>query len=272
MIRALGVYRERQFSPGKVQPDAAILDAVMGRLAAHAMEVRAITPAEFINDASFRCDLIMAMCQSLPALDRLTQAQAAGALVINTPAAIRSCYRDRMGLILSAASLPVPAGILLDTSPPLDTRALRELRCESGIYVKRGDLHALHSDDVRRVDDETELRAALQDFADRGIDRAYLQRALEGRVIKFYGVGAGFFTAAESAGISATLHVRLRAAAQAAALALGLEVWGGDAIVSGEQFNLVDFNDWPSFERVRTDAAAAIARRAVQLLQTSGRG
>ena len=62
------------------------------------------------------------------------------------------------------------------------------------------------------------------------------------------------------------MRTRLHGAAQSAAAALGLEVWGGDAIVDGEQFKIVDFNDWPSFERVRASAAAAIARRALELL------
>ena len=44
---------------------------------------------------------------------------------------------------------------------------------------------------------------------------------------------------------------------------LGLEIWGGDAIVKGDRFSIVDFNDWPSFSRVRNDAARAIARRSL---------
>ena len=47
--------------------------------------------------ARSRCALILAMCQSEEALQRLAHAQAAGALVINSPQAIRSCYRDRLG-------------------------------------------------------------------------------------------------------------------------------------------------------------------------------
>jgi glutathione synthase/RimK-type ligase-like ATP-grasp enzyme len=97
---------------------------------------------------------------------------------------------------------------------------------------------------------------------------AYLQQAVEGRVIKFYEVtGGGYFSvAASDAGTPADLVKRLDNAAQGAAQALGLEVWGGDAIVSGANFKIVDFNDWPSFERVRVQAAAAIAARALELL------
>ena len=55
----------------------------------------------------------------------------------------------------------------------------------------------------------------------------------------------------------------LNHAAVTAASALGLEIWGGDAIVKGDRFSIVDFNDWPSFSRVRNDAARAIARRSL---------
>ena len=78
--------------------------------------------------------------------------------------------------------------------------------------------------------------------------------------------GTDYFSLAEADSVTAALRNRLHGAAQAAAKALGLEVWGGDAIIVGEQFKLVDFNDWPSFERVRAAAAAAIARRALDLL------
>jgi glutathione synthase/RimK-type ligase-like ATP-grasp enzyme len=268
MLRALGVYREHAFSPGKVEADAAILDAVLAILAGHGIESCAVDPAEFISSPNSRYDLIMAMCQGEPALQALAAAQAGGALVINAPMAIRSCYRDRLGRILNEAGLPVPAGTLVETSASLDSRPLHALRPEHGIYVKRGDLHALYPGDVCRVDDAAALAASLQAFAARGIRLAYLQQVVEGRVVKFYGVsGAGYFTTADGgAEISVALRARLRQAAEAAASALGLEVWGGDAIVGGEQFKIVDFNDWPSFERVRTDAASAIASRAVELL------
>ena len=52
--------------------------------------------------------------------------------------------------------------------------------------------------------------------------------------------------------------------AAAAAATLGLEAWGGDAVVDGDRFVMIDFNDWPSFSRVRDPAARAIARRRVE--------
>ncbi len=53
----------------------------------------------------------------------------------------------------------------------------------------------------------------------------------------------------------------LRRIAGRAAEATGLEVWGGDAIVTPKrEFVLIDFNDWPSFSRCREKAATSIAR------------
>ncbi len=191
--------------------------------------------------------------------------------MINSPQAIRSCYRDRLGAILKQAAAPVPEGVLIETGAALDRRAIAALDPRRGIYVKRGDLHALFEGDVRMAADEAALATALRDFSARGIRLAYLQQAVEGRVVKFYGVtGVDYFSvAAPQAPPSGSLPGRLKEAAQAAARALGLEVWGGDAIVDpeDENFKIVDFNDWPSFERVRTPAAAAIAQRAIEKIE-----
>jgi hypothetical protein len=267
VIRALGVYRENEFSPGKVGADAAILDAVLARLAAEGVHASAMAAAEFIREPASDCGLVLAMCQSEAALARLRACHQLGALVINSPAAIRACYRDRLGEALSRAGAPIPPGMLVATAAGLDGCTIGSLDPRSGIYVKRGDLHALFAGDVQRVNDRASLERVLRDFAERGIRHAYLQAAVEGRVVKFYGVtGAGFFSTAGE-GVDDLLAARLRDAAQDAAGALGLEVWGGDAIVDGPRFKIVDFNDWPSFERVRDHAARAIAKRALQLLR-----
>lgn len=267
MPHALGVYREEEFSPGKVEADAAILDTVLAHLAGYGMITCAVGAGEFIRGGTPQSDLVLAMCQSQAALERLSACEAAGALVINRSRAIRSCYRDRMGPVLARAGVPVPRGALVRTTGAIGER-IGGLDPRRGIYVKRGDLHALSADDVCRVDDEDALRAALRDFAARGVSMAYLQAAVEGRVVKFYGVtGTSYFSVAESGDAPGdALAARLVLAAQDAAAALGLEVWGGDAILNDEQFIIVDFNDWPSFERVREPAGAAIANRVNHLL------
>jgi hypothetical protein len=140
------------------------------------------------------------------------------------------------------------------------------------MFVKRGDLHALAPDDVQRVESRGALRSALAGMAERGVPVAYVQQAVEGRVIKFYGVSGGeYFAALEEEGegqkglISDQVRLELARSAAAAAATLGLEAWGGDAVIDGERFLMIDFNDWPSFSRVREAAARAIARRCLML-------
>ena len=53
----------------------------------------------------------------------------------------------------------------------------------------------------------------------------------------------------------------VEAMAEHAAEALGLVIYGGDAIISPEgKITLIDLNDWPSFAPCRGAAASAIAK------------
>ena len=70
-----------------------------------------------------------------------------------------------------------------------------------------------------------------------------------GHTVKFYGVsGAEYFNVVAQEGeVSENVARALAEAAGIAATALGLDAWGGDAMVDGDSFAIVDFNDWPSF-------------------------
>lgn len=271
-LRVLGVYREIEFSPGKVTADRAIMDAVLAHLRAGGAQTSATEAASFVAGPLSAADLVLAMCQGAPALSRLAETAESGALVVNSALAIRNCYRDLLGPGLTNARVPAPDGVVVETRRPIDWRSLRTLALNASMYVKRGDLHALAGDDVQRVEGLEELEATLLRFAQRGIDRAYVQQEVPGVVVKFYGVGTGedYFSAVAPEGfrLSDGLQRELRRAGGVAAAALGLEVWGGDAIFGAEGFAIVDFNDWPSFERVREAAAPAIARRCLKLLRS----
>lgn len=269
-MRALGIYRETEFSPGKVADDQAILDAVLAQLKRGGFEVSAVGAAQFADAPPGGADLVLAMCQGERALGRLVAFERQGALAINSALAIRNCYRDLLCAGLHHAGVPVPAGALVrtDARPP-DLMPLGVLDPDAPMYVKRGDLHALASDDVRRVESRGALRAALAAFARRGVALTYVQQAVEGKVVKFYGVSGGeyFAALAEEGEIPERARLALAQSAAAGATALGLEAWGGDAVVDGERVTIIDFNDWPSFGRVREAAARAIARRCLRLLR-----
>ena len=61
---------------------------------------------------------------------------------------------------------------------------------------------------------------------------------------------------------------RLRDAALGAAAAVGLEIFGGDAIIraDGEPV-IIDINAWPSYARYRDQAAQAIANHLADRFQ-----
>jgi hypothetical protein len=268
-MQAIGIYREPEFSPGKTHDDTAILDAVLGELARHDFETATLTAEQFADSAAMSAELVLAMCQGGRALKRLAAIEQAGAVVINSALAIRNCYRDLLSAGLARAGVPVPPGVLVDTAAPLDRPALLGIDLSYGVYVKRGDLHALGPDDVQRVTSAAQLDNVLRAFARRGIPWAYLQQEVEGRVVKFYGVsGDAFFEVIDDgAPLSERVAHDLADAARHAAMALGLETWGGDAVLCGERFTIIDFNDWPSMSRVRESAARAIARRALMLMR-----
>ncbi len=277
-MRALGIYREPEFSPGKVEHDAAILDSVMAELKRHGVEVSAISAARFVEDSPAGADLVLAMCQGERALGRLVALEQQGAIAVNSALAIRNCYRDLLCAGLVHAGVPVPTGALVRTgSRPPDLTPLGVLDLDAPMFVKRGDLHALAPDDVQRVESRGALRSALARMAERGVPVAYVQQAVEGRVVKFYGVSGGeYFVALDQEGgaepISEQVRLELARSAAAAAITLGLEAWGGDAVIDGERFMMIDFNDWPNFSRVREAAARAIARRCLMLARRPRQG
>jgi glutathione synthase/RimK-type ligase-like ATP-grasp enzyme len=265
-IQVMGVYRETEYSPGKVEADAAILDAVIDQLRHSGAETTTIDAARFVEGALPAPHLVLAMCQGERSLARLSALEEAGAVVINSALAIRNCYRDLLNAGLMRAGVPGPEGVVVRTAAPLDLKPMRTMDLSSPMYVKRGDLHALGPHDVLRVEGLEQLEATLMRFARRGVQLAFVQQEVVGEVVKFYGVSGGeyFATVAEGAAeLSDAQRRALNHAAATAARALGLEIWGGDAIVKGDRFSIVDFNDWPSFSRVRNDAARAIARRSL---------
>lgn len=270
--RALGVYREHEFSPGKVGADAAILDTVLQELSSTGVETSSVEAGVFASGngvLALNPDVVLVMCQGESALKRVAEMEARGIFTLNSALAIRNCYRDLLGIGLMRAGVPTPDGVVLGTAHPVNLKALVALDLDAGVYVKRGDLHALGSDDVQCAQGRAQLLDAIAAFARRGVHTVYVQQAIEGQTIKFYGVSGGEYFAAlsEDGKVDANLSRRLAQAASLAASALGLEAWGGDAVLSGDRFAIIDFNDWPSYGQVRGPAARAIARRTRNLMR-----
>ena len=145
-------------------------------------------------------------------------------------------------------------------------------------WIKRGDFHAMHKEDVSFCRHPQEAQEVLQEYFLRGIKRAVINVHLDGDLIKFYGVhGTDFFFwfypfeaghskyGAEaingpSQGIKFDENY-LRKICSDAAEILDVQIYGGDCIIDADgSIRIIDFNDWPSFAPCREQAAPYIAK------------
>jgi len=259
MKRLLGLYREKQYSPGRHQSnDVLLLDQIAHRLREREFAVDLMTLAE-ANGQRSDAAIVFSMCQGRSALEDLAGWEREGVRIINSPRAALNTHRDRLPALMFEASVSFPPTHLVGTRGPAD---LHSLDLDSGIWLKRGDVHASVTADVQWVDSRERLDAGLAEFSRRGIEMAAVQAHRAGDEIKFYGLADGFFhwfysgEAQKYPFSSAQLETLARQAATAA----GLDIFGGDVIVSpAGELTLIDLNDWPSFAPCRERASYAIA-------------
>ncbi len=271
--RAWGVYRELVHSPGRETDDALVLQAVAECLAREGIPTLLKT-AEDVARAADGLDppeSVFVMCERLPVLETLARWEARGACVVNRPGAVRNTYRDRTAAIFAREGISFPSSVLVSTSEPHPAGPGGGADL-SGVWIKRGDVHATQEGDVVRLRDTSDALAALGNLRRRGVAHALLQEHVEGDLIKFYGVAAPepgapgwfqwFYHRDQDIRNYPFDPAVLRRGAESASAALDLEVWGGDAIVpAGGDPVVIDLNAWPSFALFRETAAARIAAR-----------
>ncbi|HEX7517517.1 MAG TPA: hypothetical protein VF345_09545 [Chthoniobacterales bacterium] len=260
MKRLLGLYREKQYSPGRHQSnDVLLLDQIAHRLRERDFAVDLLS---FEQAAGRRSEaaIIFSMCQGRASLENLAGWESEGVKIINSPRSALNTHRDRLPALMVDAGISFPQTNLVRTKESAD---LGSLDLNGGIWLKRGDVHASVTADVQWFDSIEGLEAGLADFVWRGIEFAALQAHRAGDEIKFYGVvGGGFFHWFYSGETRKhPFHFpHLENLANRAAVAAGLDIFGGDVIVSpAGELTLIDLNDWPSFAPCRERASYAIA-------------
>ncbi len=256
-----GIYRESAHSPGRINDDFAIIKSV-----GEALMARGFTVELVAADAAFETTSanIFAMCERGAALDRLKGAENAGSIVVNSPDAIRNTYRHRMVELFARHHVSAPVSQVVATDANMPQPA-------AGVWVKRYDFHATQTDDVIYAASKDGWHEALHRFARRGIPFIVAQEHVAGDLVKFYGVRNDaaatdsnwfeWFYHRDQGMLGHSFEVScLRQVAFGAAAVLGLEIFGGDAIIqaNGEPM-IVDLNAWPSYARFREQAAQAIA-------------
>ena len=228
-------------------------------------------------------NVILNMCREQTSIAKLQQLEDQGKLVINSGYGIENCTRERMTRILLGNNIPYPDSLIVDTN-----EAVKPLLKKSGFqscWIKRGDFHAMHKEDVSYVRHPEEAQEVLQEYFLRGIKRAVINVHLVGDLVKFYGVrGTPFFfwfypfdegpskygheaINGTSQGIKFN-EKELKSLTQRPAEELNVVIYGGDCIVSPEgEMRIIDFNDWPSFAPCRNEAAPHIAKSVISLIK-----
>lgn len=258
-MKILMIRRAEQFSPHSVENDRAILEAVALRLSQKGHAVSQVDEAALTSVlATDTPDFIFSMAR-LPESLRLLEVS--GVRVVNIPQGVSQCARRQVQALMTSLHIPFPAGEGLH-----------------GYWLKRADAAAQTEADVVFASDSQALSEAEAAMRARGICDYIISPHVEGDLVKFYGVSAtGFFRyyyptddglskfgqeqlngQAHHYPFSAT---DLQTKAEALAAAVGLQIYGGDMIVTNDgSWYMIDFNDWPSFSRCREEAAEAIAR------------
>ncbi len=267
--------RAGAYSPNHIGNDAAILNAVTEQLRKRGCEVNIYSEEQFIN-GNVSEDIIVNMCRERRSIDLLQKLEDEGSLVINSGYGIENCTRERMTRILMGHNIPYPESLMVDTDEVVKGKLVKGgfSRC----WIKRGDFHAMHKEDVSYVRHPEEAQEVLQEYFLRGIKRAVINKHLVGDLIKFYGVsGSRFFywfypfdeghskygheaINGKSRGLEFDKE-KMHRICQEASDVLDVKIYGGDCIISPEgDIRIIDFNDWPSFAPCRDAAAPHIAK------------
>lgn len=278
-MKALGIYRELQNSPNRESDDALILKAVMDQLSILKTECVLMTPEEFDLSDARDYDLIVPMCETYPRLMRLKKIEdETGVTVVNPADSVLGCYRTRMlASFAETPGLSYPSTEVRRTTVEAN-KLPPSFEADGGWWLKRGDVHNTCAHDVVFARDWTQAQSIRREFESREIKDMAIQRHTDGDLIKFYGVGPGqwftwFYHDPSTARRLPFELEDLAAQAELAAAAVRVEIFGGDAIVTPEgEIYVIDINSWPSFARVRAEAAVQIARRLrLRLRQVAGR-
>jgi hypothetical protein len=274
-IKIAGVMRAGAYSPNHIGNDAAIFNAAAEHLRKRGCVVNIYNEEQF-REQDITEQIVLNMCREQSSIAKLQSLEDEGRLVINSGYGIENCTRERMTRILLGNKVPYPDSLIVNTNE----NVIDDLK-EAGFsscWIKRGDFHAMHKEDVSYCRHPEEAQEVVHEYFYRGIKRAVINRHLVGDLIKFYGVsGQPFFywfypfdeghskygyeaVNGKSRGLKFD-EEELKMMCQRASDILDVKIYGGDCIVDPDgTIRIIDFNDWPSFAPCRQEAAPYIAK------------
>ena len=281
MFEFAGIKRKLQFSPNHTGNDGAIFSLVANELRKAGHIVNEYSEEHLIAGNVNELN-IFTMARSKEAVKILQQYERQGRFVINSGFGIEQCYRTNMTLGIIDNNIPYPESRIVDTGKNADKDF--ELLGGKNFWIKRGDFHAIHKEDVTFVRNSADGNEILSEYAIRGIEDAVISKHLYGDLVKFYGVrGTGFFhwfypfdnnhskfnneAINDAASYFKFDPALLEKYAEEASRVLNVFIYGGDAIISATGgIQVIDFNDWPSFAPCRDKATGYIAKCIMELV------
>ena len=281
-IKIAGVMRAGAYSPNHIGNDAAIFNETADQLRKRGCEVRVYNEEQFRKE-DIKEDIILNMCRERSSIEKLIRLENEGRLVINSGNGIENCTREMMTRMLIGNGIPYPESLIVNTNE--DIRKEMKEKGYDKVWIKRGDFHAMHKEDVSYCRHAQEAQEVLHEYFYRGIKRAVINKHLVGDLVKFYGVsGQDWFywfypfdeghskygyeaINGKSAGIEFDVK-KLREMCQKASDIMDVKIYGGDCIVDPDgTIRIIDFNDWPSFAPCRDKAAPYIAKCVLQSIK-----
>lgn len=273
-IKLTGVKRQTKYSPNHIGNDSTIFNMTAECLEKMGYDVQLYSEGEFVVN-EVQSKYIFNMARDKSTIKRLQKLEQQGSVVVNSGFGIDNCTRKRMTELLMENNIPHPKSIILDTSED-PAQKLEEMGVEA-FWLKRGDFHAIHREDVAFARNISEAKDILKEFSFRGIPNAVINEHLVGDLVKFYGVAdTDFFfyfypfdlshskfglEEINGAANEFPFSVQdLKKACDKAGEVLNVKIYGGDCVVDKDgSFKIIDFNDWPSFAPCRDSAASKIA-------------
>lgn len=263
MIRVATIARDSADSPNMASNDAAILERIGSMLTERGAVVTQIDGNTEIPQES---DIICSMSRTASTLHWLKAAEARGVKVMNPPTAVERCSRIEFMKILSDNNIPQPLYKIIDTADELLDECFP-------CWIKKAEGWSNHKEDVSFAQTKEEATAAVEQLASRGIGEFIQMQHCKGDIVKFYGIGNRLFHYSypvngkfghEKINGAPQNYIfdadKLKGIAQRAAEAIGLVIYGGDAIISSKgDITIIDINDFPSFTAIREEAAREIA-------------
>lgn len=287
-MKWVGLRRSPKFSPHSCERDEAIFCEVERNLQAAGQHTVSYSEDEWLDVKGQipwgQCCGVFSMARHPHVLNELAGCEKQGVPVFNSPGALLSLSRSALTHRCRQAGVPVPPFTMVPTVVDATTLPVL-LSVGFPLWLKRSEACAQVATDVSYAGDADEAFRALQEFSARGITQVMAVAHCCGDLVKFYGVsGTPFFhirTVDPSQDFSKFgLEVHngtpqgfpveagaLHAAADRAARATNILIYGGDAVIAGDgTFRIIDFNDWPSFSPCCEQAGQMIARALLDFI------